>query len=87
MRSGFGVGVSSDDKAVHVGNWTDNKPAGAGARFDAEGNLMFVSSNCDDKKKGFTISDLSNESFTIRVWSEKDDAYIQREISISDIIK
>lgn len=87
VRSGFGVGVSSDDKAVHVGNWTDNKPAGAGARFDAEGNLMFVSSNCDDKKKGFTISDLSNESFTIRVWSEKDDAYIQREISISDIIK
>ena len=87
VRSGFGVGVSSDDKAVHIGNWTDNKPAGAGARFDAEGNLMFVSSNCDDKKKGFTISDLSNESFTIRVWSEKDEAYIQREISISDIIK
>lgn len=87
VREGFGVGVSSDDKAVHVGNWTSNKPAGTGARFDAEGNLMFVSSNCDDKKKGFTISDLSNESFTIRVWSEKDDAYIQREININDIIK
>lgn len=87
VRSGFGVGISSDDKAVHVGNWSENKPSGIGARFDSEGNLMFVSSNCDDKKKGFTISDLSNDSFTIRVWSEKDDAYIQREISISDIIK
>ncbi len=87
VRSGFGVGVSSDDKAVHVGNWTSNKPAGAGARFDSDGNLMFVSSNCDDKKKGFTISDLSDTSFTVRVWSEKDDAFIQREISINDIIK
>ena len=87
VRCGFGVGVSSDDKAVHVGNWNNNKPAGAGARFDSDGNLIFVSSNCDDKKQGFTISDLSNESFTIRVWSEKDEAYIQREISINDIIK
>lgn len=87
VRSGFGVGISSDDKAVHVGNWNENKPTGAGARFDSDGSLMFVSSNCEDKKKGFTISDLSDTSFTIRVWSEKDDAFIQREIGINDIIK
>lgn len=87
VRSGFGVGVSSEDNAVHAGNWADNKPTGLGIRFDNEGNLMFISSNCDDKKKGFTISDLSDTSFTVRVWSEKDDAFIQREISINDIIK
>ena len=87
VRSGFGVGISSDDKAVHVGNWSYNKPKGAGVRFDAEGNLMFASSNCDDKKKGITISDLTDNSFTVRVWSEKDDAFIQREIKVSDLIK
>lgn len=87
VRSGFGVGVSSDDRAVHAGNWHENKPSGTGVRFDNEGNLMFISSNCSDKKKGFTISDFSDSSFTIRVWSEKDDAFIQREISINDIIK
>lgn len=87
VRSGFGVGVSSDDKAVHAGKWADNKPVGTGVRFSNDGTLMFVSSNCDDKKKGITISDLSDTSFTIRVWSEKDDAFIQREININDIIK
>ena len=87
VRSGFGVGVSSEDKAVHAGNWADNKPKGLGIRFDADGNLMFISSSCEDKKKGFTISDFSDTSFTIRAWSEKDDAFIQREISINDIIK
>ncbi len=87
VRSGFGVGVSSDDKAVHAGNWADNKPFGTGVRFNNDGTLMFVSSNCSDKKKGITISDLSDTSFTVRVWSEKDDAFIQREIDISDIIK
>ncbi len=87
VRSGFGVGISSDDRAVHIGDWVDNKPSGFGARFDSEGNLMFLSSNCNDKKKGFTISDFSDTSFTVRVWSESDDAFIQREISINDIIK
>ena len=87
IRSGFGVGVSSEDKAVHAGNWSDNKPAGLGIRFDSDGNLMFISSSCEDKKKGFTISDFSDTSFTVRAWSEKDEAFIQREISISDIIK
>lgn len=87
VRSGFGVGVSSDDKAVHAGNWADNKPVGLGIRFDSEGNLMFISSSCEDKKKGFTISDFSDTSFTVRAWSEKDEAFIQREISIRDIIK
>lgn len=87
VRSGFGVGISSEDKAVHAGKWDENKPAGLGVRFDAEGNLMFISSNCEDKKKGITISDFSDTSFTVRVWSEKDDAFIQREISIKDIIK
>lgn len=86
-RSGFGVGVSSDDRAVHAGNWEQNKPAGTGARFNSDGSLMFVSSSCEDKKKGFTISDLTDTSFTVRVWSEKDEAFIQREISINDIIK
>lgn len=87
VRSGFGIGVSSEDKAVHAGNWVDNKPTGLGARFDSDGNLMFISSSCEDKKKGITISDFSDTSFTVRVWSEKDDAFIQREISINDIIK
>lgn len=87
VRSGFGVGVSSEDKAVHAGVWENNKPKGTGVRFDNEGNLMFVSSNCEDKKKGITISNLSDSSFTVRVWSEKDEAFIQREISITDIIK
>ncbi|MBQ2687575.1 MAG: hypothetical protein IJF52_02965 [Clostridia bacterium] len=87
VRSGFGVGVSSEDKAVHIGNWSNNKPVGLGARFDNDGNLMFISTNCDDKKKGFTISDFSDTSFTIRVWSEKDDAFVQQEISINDILK
>ena len=64
-----------------------NKPAGTGARFNSDGSLMFVSSSCEDKKKGFTISDLSDTSFTVRVWSEKDEAFIQREISINDIIQ
>ncbi|MDO4419184.1 MAG: hypothetical protein Q4B92_02365 [Ruminococcus sp.] len=86
-RSGFGVGVSSDDRAVHAGNWEQNKPAGTGARFNSDGSLMFVSSSCEDKKKGFTISDLTDTSFTVRVWSEKDEAFIQREISVNDIIK
>ena len=87
VRSGFGVGVSSEDKAVHAGNWVDNKPSGFGIRFDSEGNLMFISSSCEDKKKGFTISDFSDTSFTVRAWSEKDEAFIQREIFIKDIIK
>ncbi len=87
VRSGFGVGVSSEDKAVHAGNWSDNKPAGLGIRFGSDGNLMFISSSCEDKKKGFTISDFSDTSFTVRAWSEKDEAFIQREISIKDIIK
>lgn len=87
VRSGFGVGVSSEDKAIHIGNWSNNKPEGLGARFDKDGNLMFISTNCDDKKKGFTISDFSDTSFTIRVWSEKDDAFVQQEISINDILK
>ncbi len=86
-RSGFGVGISSDDRAVHAGNWEHNKPVGVGARFDSDGSLMFVSSNCEDKKKGFTISDLTDTSFTVRVWSENDEAFIQREISLKDIIK
>lgn len=87
VRSGFGVGVSSEDKAVHTGSWADNKPKGFGVRFDNEGNLMFISSSCEDKKKGITISDLTDTSFIVKVWSEKDDAFIQREISITDIIK
>lgn len=87
VRLGFGVGVSSVDKAIHAGNWVDNKVSGVGARFDSDGNLMFLSTNCEDKKKGITISDLTETSFTVRVWSEKDEAFIQREININDIIK
>lgn len=87
VRSGFGVGVNSEDKSVHIGNWQDNKPKGTGVRFDEEGNLMFLSSSCEDKKKGITISDITDTSFVVRVWSEKDDAFVQQMINISDIIK
>lgn len=86
LRCGFGVGISSEDKAIHTGGWKDNKPQGLGARFDSDGNLMFISSCCEDKKKGITISDLSDTSFTVRVWSEADDAFIQREFSVNDIV-
>lgn len=87
VRHGFGVGISSDDKAVHAGNFAENKPSGAGVRFDSDGNLQFISSNCEDKKKGITISELTDKSFIVRVWSDKDDAFIQREIFVSDLLK
>lgn len=87
LRSGFGVGISSVDKAVHCGNWSDNKPQGVGARFDSEGNLMFLSTDVNDKKTGFTISELSDKSFTVCVWSEEDEAFVKRKITIDDILK
>lgn len=87
VRSGFGVGVSSDDKAVHCGNWQDNKPLGVGARFDSEGKLVFLSTDCADKKAGFTISEFSDKSFTVCVWSEEDSAFVKRKITIDDILK
>ena len=87
IRSGFGMGINSENQFIHVGNWQGNKPSGLGARFDNEGNLMFVSTSCEDKKKGFTISDLSDDSFTLRVWDEREQAFIQQEIKIKDILK
>ena len=87
VRSGFGVGVSSDDKAVHCGNWQDNKPLGVGARFDSEGKLVFLSTDCADKKSGFTISEFSDKSFTVCVWSEEDSAFVKRKITVDDILK
>lgn len=87
LRCGFGVGVSSEDGSVHIGKWQNNKPMGVGVRFDKEGNLMFASSSCEQKKTGFTLTGFSDTSFTVRVWSEKDDAFIQREIFLKDIVK
>lgn len=56
QKSGLGISFRETDHAVHVANWTENKPDSFVSLFDTKGNLQYSGTIQDGKKNGIGIS-------------------------------
>lgn len=86
-REGFGLGISSETGIAHVGAWENNKPVGIGARFDKNGNFMYIDSSCEKINGGVRVTGLTENSLLVEVWDEKTLKILKKEIFIEDLFK
>ena len=84
-RNGFGIGISSETGVAHIGTWNDNKPVGIGARFDNNGNFMYLDSSCEKINGGIRITGFTEKSVFVEIWDEKTLKILKKEIFIEDL--
>lgn len=84
MRQGFGLGISSDTGIAHVGKWDSNKPCGVGARFDRNGNFLYLDSHSERVNGGIRVTGFTENSVLIEYWDEKSLKTIKKEIFIHE---
>ena len=84
MRQGFGLGISSDTGIAHVGKWDSNKPCGVGARFDLNGNFLYLDSHSERVNGGIRVTGFTENSILIEYWDEKSLKTIKKEIFIHE---
>ncbi len=83
-REGFGLGISSDTGIAHVGRWENNRPFGVGARFDRNGNFLYIDSNSEKVNGGIRVTGFTENSLFVEYWDEKSLKTVKKEIIIHE---